>query len=164
MSVTIRRDGGGYALETHLRVPRPIEEVFEIFAAPENLEQMTPAALRFEILTPRPIAMKPGLLLDYRLRLHGIGFRWQSEITVWEPPHRFEDRQRKGPYRWWVHEHRFVEDGARTVMTDQVKYGVPGGPLVHGLFVARDLRNIFQYRASRFCHLLNVPKAECDCF
>ena len=160
MSLTIKRDGPEYALEAHLRVPRSIDQVFDVFANAKNLEELTPPALRFEILTPDPIVMQHGLLLDYRLRLHGIPFRWQSEITAWDPPHRFEDSQRRGPYRWWVHEHSFVEDGDWTLMTDRVRYGVPGGRLIHALFVARDLRNIFGYRAVRVCDLLAVSKSE----
>jgi ligand-binding SRPBCC domain-containing protein len=162
MSVTIRRVGRGYVLETSLRVRRPIDEVFEVFADAKNLERLTPPALRFEILTPDPIVMRRGLLLDYRLRLHGVPFRWQSEITVWDPPHRFEDRQRRGPYRWWVHEHSFVEDGDCTLMTDRVSYGVPGGRPIHALFVARDLRNIFHFRAVRFRGLLGLSESEVE--
>jgi ligand-binding SRPBCC domain-containing protein len=156
MNITIERDGRGYALETHLWVPRPIDHVFEFFANAKNLEELTPPALRFEILTPDPIIMRRGLRLDYRLRLHGIPFFWQSEITVWDPPRRFEDSQRRGPYRWWVHEHSFVQDGGGTLMSDRVSYGIPGGLLVHTLFVARDLRNIFHYRAVRFRDLLGL--------
>lgn len=160
MSVTIKRAGRGYALETQLRVPRSIDRVFDIFANARNLEELTPPALRFEILTPDPIVMRRGLLLDYRLRLHGFPFHWQSEITVWDPPHRFEDSQRRGPYRWWVHEHSFAEDGDATLMVDRVSYGVPGGRLVHALLVARDLRNIFSYRALRVRDLLGLSKSE----
>ena len=156
----IERHGRGYALETQLRVRRPVDEVFAVFADAKNLEEMTPPALRFEILTPDPIVMRRGLRLDYRLRLHGIPFAWQSEITVWDPPHRFVDTQRKGPYHWWVHEHIFRADGDWTLVTDRVSYGVPGGRLVHGLLVARDLRNIFRYRALRLRDLLGVSESQ----
>jgi ligand-binding SRPBCC domain-containing protein len=162
MNLTIRPEDRGYLLESTLRVPRPLEEVFRVFSDAKNLEQLTPRALSFQILTPDPIVMKQGLLLDYRLRLHGITVRWQSEISVWEPPYRFEDRQRKGPYRWWIHEHSFAGDDDHTVMTDRVKYGVPGGALVHRFFVARDLRKIFEYRKTQLCNMLGVREAECD--
>lgn len=162
MKVTIGKDGWGYALETSLRVDASIDQVFAVFANAKNLEALTPPTLRFEILTPEPIVMRRGLLLDYRLRLHGIPFHWQSEITAWDPPSRFEDSQRKGPYRWWVHEHTFVSDGDGTLMTDRVRYGVPGGWLVHALFVARDLRNIFSYRAVRLGGLLGMSESDSE--
>lgn len=159
MSVTIARADRGNILETCLRIPRSIDHVFAVFADAKNLERLTPPALRFEILTSDPIVMQRGLLLDYRLSLHGIPFHWQSEITAWEPPRRFVDSQRRGPFRWWVHEHEFVEDGADTVMTDRVRYGVPGGRLIHGLFVARNLRSIFHYRAASIADLLGVSES-----
>jgi ligand-binding SRPBCC domain-containing protein len=99
-----RRDGL-FTLETRLFLPRPLEIVFPFFADAGNLEILTPPWLRFEIVTPRPIAMRAGALIEYRLRLHGVPLRWQSEITAWEPPHRFVDEQRRGPYRAWIHEH-----------------------------------------------------------
>lgn len=159
MDFTIERDGSGYALEMRLRIPASVDRVFDIFANAKNLEALTPPALRFVILTPDPIIMRRGLLLDYRLRLHGIPFHWQSEITAWDPPNRFEDSQRKGPYHWWVHEHRFLPDGEGTLMIDRVRYGVPGGWLVNSLFVASDLRNIFRYRAVRIGDLLTISES-----
>lgn len=163
VSVTIARDERGNILETCLRIPRSIDQVFAVFADARNLERLTPPVLRFEVLTADPIVMRRGLLLDYRLRLHGIPFRWQSEITAWEPPHRFVDSQRRGPFRWWIHEHVFLEDGADTLMSDRVRYGVPGGRLVHALLVARDLRMIFRYRAAAFGDLVGVSESIGEC-
>jgi ligand-binding SRPBCC domain-containing protein len=142
----MQRDNGSYVLETEQRLPRSLEDVFAFFADPFNLEHITPPRLRFRVLTPPPVTMRAGLLIDYRLSLHGIPFRWQSEISAWDPPHRFVDEQRRGPYRTWFHEHRFEARGDETIVTDAVRYQVPGGRLAHGLLVARDLRAIFEYR------------------
>lgn len=157
MSVRISRQGRGYVLEASTRVPCPRDEVFAFFADATNLDYLTPPRLRFEVLTPRPIAMHSGTRIDYRLRLHGVPMRWQSEITVWEPPERFVDEQTRGPYRRWVHEHRFRETEGETEVSDRVEYACPGGPLVHWLFVARDLRRIFAYRASRLAERFTPP-------
>ncbi|UCF19022.1 MAG: SRPBCC family protein [Gemmatimonadota bacterium] len=146
MALSIEKAERGYLLEARIWLPRPVEEVFEFFCDAGNLETITPPFLRFEILTPLPLTMRAGTLIDYRLRLRGIPVRWRTEITAWEPPTRFVDEQRRGPYRWWIHEHRFGERAGGTEMVDRVRYGVPGGPLVNGLFVARDLRRIFEYR------------------
>src|SRR5579871_5848818 len=86
-------------------LPRPLEEVFPFFADAGNLPILTPPWLHFHILTTRPIEMRRGALIDYRLRIHGLPIRWQSEIVEWDPPHRFVDEQRRGPYRLWHHEH-----------------------------------------------------------
>jgi ligand-binding SRPBCC domain-containing protein len=134
-------------VNARLFVPRPLQVVFAFFADAGNLEAITPPWLRFEILTPRPIAMRQGSRVDYRLRLHGVPLHWQSEITAWEPPYRFVDEQRRGPYRTWVHEHTFAERDGGTDVRDVVRYAVPGGWLADWLFVRRDVRRIFEYRA-----------------
>jgi len=80
-----------FSLRTDLWLPRPIQEVFRFFADAGNLQTITPPWLSFEILTPLPILMRPGAVIDYLLRLHGFPIRWQTEITAWEPPFRFVD-------------------------------------------------------------------------
>jgi ligand-binding SRPBCC domain-containing protein len=135
-----------FSLETEVVLDRPIGDVFEFFADARNLEALTPPWLRFCIVTRGPIDMRAGATIDYRLRVHGLPVSWRSEITAWEPPYRFVDVQVRGPYRRWRHEHTFVERGRRTLARDLVEYAVSGGRLVNGLFVARDLRRIFEYR------------------
>ena len=80
-----------------------------------------------------------GTALDYRLRLHGVPFRWRTVIETWEPPHYFHDTQARGPYRLWQHEHFFEPEGeGATVIRDRLRYALPLGPL--GVQVARVLR------------------------
>ena len=138
-----------FELRARTRVPRPRSEVFAFFADARNLQEMTPPFLGFEILTPGPIEMRPGALIDYRIRVRGIPLRWRTGITVWEPPDRFVDEQLRGPYRLWVHEHTFEEDGDGTICGDFVRYAVPFGALANWLVVARDVRKIFAYREKR---------------
>ncbi|HEX7879995.1 MAG TPA: SRPBCC family protein [Candidatus Eisenbacteria bacterium] len=135
-------------------IPVERNRVFEFFADAGNLEEITPSWLRFHVVSPMPIVMKPGVRIEYALRLHAVPIRWISEITEWEPPFRFVDRQVRGPYRLWVHEHRFDALPGGTVVSDHVRYSAPGGPLVHRFLVAPDLKKIFDYRASRISVLL----------
>ena len=138
-------------LERSQRVEVPVEEAFAFYGDSVNLEPLTPPWLRFEVITPGPIAMGAGTLLDYRLRLHGVPIRWQTRIETWEPPHRFVDTQARGPYLLWEHTHLFEADGdGATVIHDRVRYSIPFGPfgaLADRLFVRRDLRRIFDFRA-----------------
>lgn len=138
-----------YRLERTQVVPRPLAEVFPFFADAANLERITPASLRFEILTPLPIEMRPGALIDYRIRTNGIPRRWRTLIEVYEPGRRFVDVQLRGPYELWRHLHEFEEAPGGTRILDRVEYALPFGPLgrlVHALFVRRMLEGIFDHR------------------
>ncbi len=145
-------------LHREQRLPLPLEEVFSFFADPRNLEAITPPFLRFRVLGMSTPEIEEGTRIDHRLRLRGLPIRWRSLIRVWDPPFRFVDEQERGPYRLWIHEHRFVEDGDETVVTDDVEYAVPGGRLVERLFVRRDVERIFDFRAEALERLL-VPRA-----
>ena len=138
-----------HVLERAVFLPRAREEIFPFFANARNLEILTPPFLRFEVVTEGEIQMAEGTRIDYKLRVHGIPIRWQSEITTWEPPHRFVDEQRRGPYRLWRHLHAFEEVDGGTRAIDRVEYAVPGGPLVHRLFVRGDVERIFEYRSRK---------------
>lgn len=135
-----------FALHSTQWLPRRLEEVFGFFADARNLERITPSWLHFSVLTPAPIEMRAGALIDYRLRVRGIPLRWRSEITAWEPPLRFVDEQRRGPYRMWVHEHTFTQRDGGTEVGDRVTYAVPGGWLIERLLVGPDVRRIFAHR------------------
>lgn len=135
-----------HTFTSELWLPQPRERVFPFFADAHNLQAITPPWLHFEVLTPPPVAMRPGARIDYRLRLHGVPLRWQSEITAWEPPFRFCDEQRHGPYRTWIHTHEFEERDGGTLCRDHVHYAAPGGRLVESLFVRRQVDAIFTYR------------------
>ncbi len=147
-----------YWLKKTIWLAQPRGQVFEFFANPGNLNRLTPAWLNFAIITPETQQMKQGTLLDYRLRIRGIPIRWQSEISLWQPPHRFVDRQIKGPYSLWVHEHTFDERDHGTVVSDQVEYAVPGGSLVQKFLVAPDLERIFDYRHKVLAELFKPIK------
>ncbi len=139
-----------YLLERSQRLELPIEETFAFFSQAENLEKVTPPWLHFKLLTQVPVEMRPGTLLDYRLRLHQVPIRWRTRIEIWEPPHHFMDIQLRGPYALWEHTHTFEQDGTGAViMRDRVRYAIPYGPLgriAHAAFVRRDLERIFDYR------------------
>ena len=135
-------------------VSSPLDRTFSFFSDAHNLERITPPIVGFRILTPPPIEMGVGTLIDYRLRLHGVPLRWRSEITRWDPPHGFVDEQRRGPYRKWIHEHRFREEDGGTRVEDHVTYAVPGGALIDRWFVRPDLERIFDYRQRVIAEIL----------
>ena len=146
-----------YHLERVQLIRRPREEVFAFFADAGNLEAITPDFLQFKILTPRPIEMRAGTLIDYRLKLAGVPFYWQTRIETFDPPYSFSDLQVKGPYRRWHHWHEFYDVPQGTIAVDRVEYELPVGPLgrlARLLFVERNLEQIFEHRRQRLRELL----------
>lgn len=148
-----------HLLTREQRLPGAPHDVFAFFAAARNLEAITPPWLRFRVVTPEPIAMGPGTLIAYRLRLHGVPVRWLTRIETWQPGVRFVDVQVRGPYRLWRHTHEFApdsRDSGWTIMGDTVRWALPlgllGAPALP--FVRRDLRRIFDHRALRVAELL----------
>jgi ligand-binding SRPBCC domain-containing protein len=138
-----------YIFEAELELPRPREEVFPFFAKAENLQTITPPSLGFRILTPLPIEMRQGTLIDYKISLHGVPMTWRTEITHWEPPFEFEDSQLSGPYKQWIHRHTFTDTGrGTTLMKDVVRYRLPFEPLgdVMQWLIHREVTGIFEYR------------------
>jgi len=139
-----------HVLRREQRLPGTPDEVFPFFADAQNLEAITPPWLGFEVVTPAPIAMRAGALIEYRLRLHGLPLSWLTRIEEWTPGVRFVDAQLAGPYALWHHTHEFAPDGPdATVMRDTVRYGLPYWPLgelAHALLVRRDLERIFDFR------------------
>ena len=137
-----------HTLTTSMRLPLPRDQVFAFFAEASNLQRITPPELGFEMVTPQPIHLSEGTRIDYRLHLFGIPFSWQSEIQRWEPPEAFVDVQRRGPYKHWVHTHRFREEQGVTIIEDEVQYALPYAPLGELVYplVRLQLYRIFRYR------------------
>lgn len=138
-----------YHLHTEQIVARPLTAVFAFFERPENLARITPASLGFVILTPTPIEMKAGALIDYTIKVMGMRIRWKTLISSYDPPNKFVDEQLKGPYRLWHHTHTFESTNGGTKITDDVRYALPFGVLgrfAHALFVRHDLEKIFKHR------------------
>jgi len=140
-----------YSLQRRQTVKDAPEHVFNFFGRPENLRAVLPASVRFEILTPSPIEIRQGAIVDYCLRIHGFSVRWTSLIAAYEPSERFVDVQLRGPFSFWHHTHTFRDvPGGGTEIGDDVLYGMRFGPLgriVHALLVRRDLEWFFDYRA-----------------
>lgn len=146
-----------YHLDHSLVIPRPRPEVFAFLADAGNLERITPDFLNFHIVTPQPIPMHAGAIIDYRLRLFGLPFYWRTLIEAFDPISSFVDLQLKGPYRLWRHHHVFTDAPGGTLMLDHVQYEMPFGSLgsiTRRLVVRRALNRIFDHRNATILKIL----------
>jgi ligand-binding SRPBCC domain-containing protein len=142
---------GIHELQREQLVDAPVDEAFAFFAQARNLERITPAWLRFDVLTAEPITMRTGAVIEYGLRLHGIPLRWTARIEDWQEGRTFVDRQVRGPYRLWHHRHEFESCRDGTMVRDHVHYMLPLwllGGAAHALIVRRDLERIFDFRCA----------------
>ena len=138
-----------YTFKQEQFVKSDMETVFEFFSRPENLEKITPHAMSFNIMTPRPIEMKEGSIIDYTVKIFGIPTRWRTIITSYKRNESFVDEQLKGPYSYWHHKHSFesVEGGINII--DEINYVLPleaFRSIVHALFILPQLKKIFTFR------------------
>lgn len=134
-----------------------IDYVFSFFSKAENLQKITPPRLGFNILTPFPIEMRRGSIIDYYIKILFMPVRWRTIITNYEPPYQFIDQQLNGPYSFWHHTHTFNEVDGGTLIKDHVKYIVPFGflgRLINNIWIKKDLKNIFDYRKDKIKQLI----------
>jgi uncharacterized protein YbjT (DUF2867 family)/ligand-binding SRPBCC domain-containing protein len=144
-----RRSGGLQILEREQTIPASAREVFAFFSDPGNLARLTPPGLRFRIVGPPERQLSAGSRLEYRIRWTFLRLKWVTRITRWEPEVEFEDVQEEGPYRVWIHTHRFEPAAGGVVMRDRVEYELPFGTLgrpAHRVLVRRQLEEIFDFR------------------
>ena len=145
-----------HVLDARVWIGRPRPDVFAFFADPAKLAVLTPPALGLELLSAA-VPMTTGAVIDYRLRWLGVPLRWRAYVREFDPPFRFLDVQLRGPYARWEHRHRFLEDGAGTIVEDRVVYRLPLGAVgraLHVALVARQLRVAWAYRTRRLAELL----------
>jgi ligand-binding SRPBCC domain-containing protein len=148
-----------YTLRREQWVAAPLQRIFPFFAQPENLALITPPNLGFRLLTPLPVNMEKGRIIDYTIRVMGVPVRWRTLISTYQPPECFVDEQLIGPYSFWHHTHRFEPRDGGTLLHDEVRYALPValiGPvrdLAHSLYVQPSLERIFDYREQVFARL-----------
>lgn len=154
-----------YTLKRIQRFTPSRDTVFKFFESPEHLALITPPWLDFRILTPTPITMRQGTLIDYTIHWLTVPVRWTTLITTYEHPSRFVDEQIRGPYVLWHHSHTFVEKDGFTEMHDEVRYALPFGPLgriAHAALVGKQLEEIFDYRSAVIGRFLGDDPAAMD--
>lgn len=138
-----------YNFKQSQKIEANLKEVFEFFQKPENLARVTPKWINFSIKSKLPLVMKEGAEFEYTIKLYGIPVYWKTKIIKYSPPDIFIDEQIKGPYKTWIHTHKFRQMDGHVLMEDSVDYDLRGGifkAIAHRLFVKNSVKKIFKYR------------------
>ena len=148
-----------YKIETVQHVNASVEECWDFFSSPKNLQTITLDNMSFKIQDFDNKRMYPGQIITYTLRpLFGIKINWVTIITVSKENQYFIDEQRFGPYALWHHKHFFEPTETGTKMTDIVHYALPFGYLgrmMNSLIIENKLKTIFKYRYNKIDELFN---------
>lgn len=143
-----------YQLKRKQELPCNMDEAWEFFATPKNLERLTPSSVSFKITHLSAEEMYEGQMIGYKIKIAPmVTTTWLTEITkvddARENERLFIDEQRVGPYKVWHHIHHFKDNGDSVTMVDEVTYVLPFGvmgKLAHTLFVKSKLNYIFDQR------------------
>ena len=147
--VSFLRQPKNYTFYKEQFVPSDLDTVFEFFSRPENLEKITPSSMGFNIITPTPIDMKEGAIIDYTVKIMGVPMRWRTMITSYKKNEYFVDEQLKGPYSYWHHKHTFKEVEGGVLIIDEITYALPFQAfrlIVHPVLIKPQLNQIFNFR------------------
>jgi len=137
-----------YTKVFELRVPVPVEKVWELYQSPSALETLSRPSDHVRVLNPE-VGLKDGVVHKIRMRKFGIPITWHARISQVTPPYGFTDQAERSPFKFWRHRHDFIPDGEGTLIRDVVAYEMPFGKLgkaLHKLIVEKDLTAGFAHR------------------
>jgi len=130
-------------------ISAPPDVVFRFHESPDALSQLIPPWENMKMVESAG-SLEPGSRVVLRGSVGFIPLQWVAVHTEYEPPHLFADRQETGPFAFWYHRHRFLDDGrGGTLLRDEVEYAVPLGVLgqwLGGWLIRRKLEAMFAYR------------------
>jgi ligand-binding SRPBCC domain-containing protein len=140
-----------YSIKRVQKIPVSLEEAWNFFSNPANLQILTPDDMDFRVISKlHGERMYAGQIIEYKLKpFPGISIYWMTGITHVQEQHFFIDEQRFGPYRFWHHQHHFRKIEGGVEMTDIVHYKNPFwllGDFANIVFVKKRLAKIFDYR------------------
>jgi ligand-binding SRPBCC domain-containing protein len=125
------------------------ERVFAFHEQPDVLVLLLPPWESARVIKSAKIS-EVGARAIIETRILGpVSITWIAEHTLYDPPHRFEDVQIKGPFRSWRHRHLVEPHRDGATLRDEIDYEPPLGFLGRAfapLLIESRLRKLFDYR------------------
>ncbi len=146
-----------YQLKYTTIIDANLEQVWNFFSNPDNLGELTPKHIKFEIRSDNETSMYAGKIISYNITpIASIPMKWVTEITHYKERKYFIDEQRFGPFKFWHHLHKFIEEDGKTIMIDEVSFAYYGGyigGLLQQSFLSKRIKNIFDFRTKKIREL-----------
>lgn len=131
------------------RINAPVSDVFKWHARPGALERLSPPWDPIQVIR-RTGGILPGAEVYLKMKLGPFSYPWHARHSDYDEDRLFRDQQVKGPFRSWIHTHRFEPDGERACfMEDHIEYRLPAHSLSHVFaksIIQKKLTRIFNYR------------------
>jgi ligand-binding SRPBCC domain-containing protein len=151
-----------FVFESRVWVAGARPEVFALLTEPANLPLLTPAWLGLVLLSPPPVPMTAGAVVDIRARWFLVRGRVRIFAREYDPPVRLLEVQLRGPYARWEHRRIFLEDAGGTRVDDRLVYRLPlgvFGRLAGQTFARRRIEAVFRHRNAVLAARFGVARA-----
>jgi len=133
------------------------EAVFEFLVRPVNIAAISSPQMGLNFINA-PERLELGSRLEFQFKEFGLVQHVLHEITEFDPPHRYLERQVTGPLQHWVHEHLVETNGAgRVVVTERIEFEPPpglAGFVVTAGKILQSLKTGFEHRHQELKRLL----------
>lgn len=128
-------------------LPHPIEQVFKWHTLPGAFERLNPPWRPVKVVHSTG-SIEDGNKVVIKLPIIGdFGISWALLHKGYNPPNLFCDEQIRGPFKTWLHSHRFIsEDADSTLLLDQIDYELPLVAKPLNYFFKRELKRLFTHR------------------
>lgn len=138
---------------TSTQIAASADRLFQFHSDPSNLTAVMPPTLKLVSLHTDGVAQE-GRLIELHCRdWWVINMRWTCRWKTVRPPHLLVDEMVQGPFKLFVHEHRFdPQAGDCCIMHDTITYQWGAswwGKLVSETGVRIYLKLLFKYRHHR---------------
>lgn len=144
-------------MKVHYRftVDAPLTSVADFHRRSDSLRAITPAIFRTQF-HEAPESLNEGDEMYFTMWAGPLPIAWRARIENLSP-HGFIDRQISGPFRRWVHQHRFAARSPQaTEVIDEIEFAlrlhVLWTPI--GIAMALGLPILFAYRARKTREIL----------
>ncbi len=130
-------------------IEAPPDAVFAFHEKPYAFSELMPPWERAEIIQSAG-GIQPGSKAIIKTFIGPFSQIWEAEHVEYIANRLFADVQRRGPFAYWYHRHRFEPtDRGTTLMIDDIEYALPFGwlgELLGGRLVRKKLQRVFDYR------------------